>query len=275
MTEKSIDWNEVWKNRMLRYNESHGHMDCADFWGNKDIAKHCWRTKEENKKERIEKTIKGITISPMSRVLDIGSGPGTLTIPLAEKVAHVTAVEPAEGMISVLRDKIAEHGFTNIACVPKKWEHVDIMKDLEVPYDVVIASFSLGMLDIMKSISKMVDACSKYIYLYWFAGEPAWEIRYRKLWPALHGADYHSSPKCDVLFNVLYHMKIYPHITVFPYKHCSRFSSLDEAVEYFIPRYGITMYRQELILRDYLKQFLEEDNGSLLLWTTATCVKMW
>ena len=275
MAEKLIDWDEVWKNRMLRYNESHGHMDCADFWENKKIAKHYLSTAENNKKGRIEETIRDIVISPMSRVLDIGSGPGTLTIPLAEKVAHVTAIEPAEGMLSVLQEKIAEHGLINIACIQKKWEHIDITKDLEGPYDVVIASLSLGMQDIRKSILKMIDACSKYIYLYWFAGEPAWEIRYKKLWPALHGTDYHASPKCDILFNVLYNIDIYPHITVLPYKHCNRFYSLDEAVEYFIPRYRITMYRQKQILRNYLKQILDEDNDSLLLWTSATYVKIW
>ncbi len=275
MTEKLSDWNEVWKNKMLRYNESHGNMDCAGFWGNKNIAKQYWRTAKKNKEERIEKTIREIEISPMSRVLDIGSGPGILTIPLAEKVAHITAVEPAEGMINVLQDKIAEHGFTNIICIKKKWENINIIKDLKAPYDVVIASLSLGMLDIRESIQKMVDACSKYIYLYWFAGEPAWEIRYRKLWPVLHGTDYHSSPKCNILFNVLYDMGIYPHIRVFPYKHCNRFSSLSEAVEYFIPRYRITMYRQKQVLRDYLKQIIIEDKDSMLLWTRATCVKMW
>ena len=41
-----------------------------------------------------------------SRVLDIGAGPGTLAIPFDQKVAHVTAVEPAECMCSVMREKM-------------------------------------------------------------------------------------------------------------------------------------------------------------------------
>ena len=82
----------------------------------------------------------------------VSAGPGTLAIPFAEKAAHVTAVEPAEGMCSVMQEKMAEFGVKNITIVQKRWEDVDVARDLEPPYDVVIASFSLGMQDIRAAI---------------------------------------------------------------------------------------------------------------------------
>lgn len=54
-------------------------------------------------------------------------------------------------MCSVMREKMAEFGVRNISVVQKRWEDVDVEKDLQPPYDVVVASFSLGMQDIYPS----------------------------------------------------------------------------------------------------------------------------
>nr|WP_305063916.1 class I SAM-dependent methyltransferase [Methanococcoides sp.] len=272
---EKIDWNDIWKNQMLKQIGSHQAVDCASIWEEKENAKRFWEMAQENGGERIKKTISGISIYSDSRVLDVGAGPGTLAVPLAERVAHVTAVEPSEGMMNVLQDNISEYGTDNITCVQKRWEDVNVEEDLGTPYDVVIASFSLGMPDIRESIQKMIDASSRYVYLYWFAGEPSWDIHYRALWPSLHEADYQPGPKCDVLYNVLYQMGIYPHIEVFPLEHVNRFYSMDEAVEYSKSHYKITTDRQESVLRDYLEGVLEKDNDSLIMRGSTTRVKMW
>ena len=41
-----------------------------------------------------------------SLVLEVGSGPGTFVIPFARKIAKITAVEPARGMIEKILQKI-------------------------------------------------------------------------------------------------------------------------------------------------------------------------
>lgn len=226
-------------------------------------------------REITEKRIEGMKLSPDSRVLDIGAGPGTLAIPISQRVAHVTAVEPSEGMISVMQDNIKEYGIENIDPVHKDWESVDVESDLSAPYDVVFASYSLGMKDIRTSVQKMVDASSKYVYLYWFAGETSWDMHSRKLWPFLHGSEYQPAPKCDVLYNVLYDMGIYPNVSVFPFEHVHRFATLDEAVEDFKSYYNASSDTQEAILRDYFEGVLEKDNGALVQRGWSTRVKMW
>lgn len=272
---ETIDWNEVWKNQMQKQVESHSNVDCASVWEEKENAKHFWEMSQANGGERIERTISGISISPDSRVLDVGAGPGTLAIPLAERVAHVTAVEPSGGMMSVLQDNIAEYGTDNINCVHKRWEDVNVEDDLEGPYDVAIASFSLGMPDIRESIQKMMDASSRYVYLYWFAGELSWDIHYKALWPALHNNDYHPGPKCDVLYNILYQMGIYPHMEPFSLEHVNRFNSVDEAVEYFKSHYKITTDQQISVLKNYFEDVLEKDNDSLIMRGSTNRVKIW
>ncbi len=226
---KDIDWNEVWKSQTKRNRESSPGRDCARIWESRESALRFWNMCRQER-SRIDKTVWETDITAASRVLDIGAGPGTLAIPFAQKAAHVTAVEPAEGMCSVMREKMAEFGVKNISIVQKRWEDVDVEKDLQPPYDVVIASFSLGMQDIRAAIEKMMQASSRYVYLYHFAGETSWDRQWQELWPELHGREYQPGPKCDVLYNVLYQMGIYPHIRTFRLEHNQRYSSLEEAV---------------------------------------------
>ncbi|MFB3764494.1 MAG: class I SAM-dependent methyltransferase [Methanotrichaceae archaeon] len=271
---KDIDWNEVWKAQMLSSRESSSGRDCAHIWESRESAERFWRMSEENR-DRVDKTIWDMDITPESLVLDIGAGPGTLAIPFAKKVAYVTAIEPAEGMVSVLKEKMAEQGVGNISVVQKRWEDVNIYADLQPPYDIVIASFSLGMLDIRSAIQKMVEASSKYVYLYHFAGETSWDRQWRDLWPKLHGREYSPGPKCDVLYNVLYQMGIYPHVRTFSLQHNQRYSSLQEAVEALSPQAQIQSPEQESIFREYLGRTLKEENGSLILPGSSIRVKMW
>ncbi len=124
---------------MLKNIESKCAVECARVWDNKESATQYWNATQNNK-EQTQQTIEGLALTPDSRILDIGAGPGTLTIPLSTQAMHVTAVEPSEGMAGVLQNNIAEYEADNITCVQKRWEDVNVEQDLEGPYDVVIAS---------------------------------------------------------------------------------------------------------------------------------------
>ncbi|NLO29028.1 MAG: class I SAM-dependent methyltransferase [Methanosarcina mazei] len=276
MDSQGIDWNKVWKDTLEKQLALNRNVDCSSIWHGEKNARQFWRMFQDDKARAVtEKRIKDLKLSPDSRVLDIGSGPGTLAIPIARQVAHVTAVEPSDGMMNVMQENIKEYGIENIDTVHKDWEAVDVRSDLSAPYDVVFASYSLGMKDIRASIRKMMDASSKYIYLYWFAGETSWDMHSRKLWPSLHGCEYQPAPKCDVLYNVLYDMEIYPNVSVFPFEHIHRYANFEEAVEDFKSYYNVTSDSQETVLRDYLEGILEPDNGNLIQRGWSTRVKMW
>ena len=271
---KDIDWNEVWKSQTKSNRESSSSRDCARIWESRESALRFWNMCQENF-HRTEKVIQGTDITLDSRILDIGAGPGTLAIPFAQKVAHLTAVEPAEGMCSVMREKMAESEVKNITIVQKRWEDVDVERDLQPPYDVVIASFSLGMQDIRSAIEKMVQASSKYVYLYHFAGPTSWDRQWQDLWPKLHGRAYLPGPKCDVLYNVLYQMGIYPHIRTFRLVHNQRYSTLEEAMHTLAPQAQVETQEQKAILREYLQGVMREENGALVLPASSLRVKVW
>jgi len=134
---------------------------------------------------------------------------------------------------------------------------------------------SLCMLDIGQAIRRMEQASSGYVFLYWFAGLPSWDLHPLKLWPAMHGGEYHPMPKSDVLYNVLYEMGIYPNMEAFPFHKNTRFASMDEAAAYLGPRYQVNSREKERLLLRYLEGVLEEDGDFLELRHNAVCVKMW
>jgi len=208
---------------------SQGLGDYTLMWDTKEKAKKYLQMMELNP-DRIDSIISQLSLSPDFRVLDIGAGPGTLSIPMLGKVEHVTAVEPAIGMAELLTERAQQESNHNIDIVQKRWEDINIDNDLTPPYDLVIASYSLVMPDLKQAIEKMQKASSGEISLFWMAGTNSWEKQMEKLWLDIHEKTFISPPKADILFNVLYQMNIYPNVSVTEMTHAKTYSTIDEAV---------------------------------------------
>jgi len=269
------DWNEIWKARQKRHESSHSFNDPSHNWNRKENAERYDANSRSRYDERVKFTIEGLDINRNSRVLDIGSGPGTLAIPLSPLVREITAVEPGEGMVSILNEHIRKEGITNISCVRKCWEDVDISRDLDGQYDVVIASLSLTMHDIRAALAKMDDASRKYVYLYWFVDSPFWEKMYNDLWEPLHGDPYYPGPKTDCLFNVLYQMGIYANVEILPLDKEYRFTSLEEMTMFLRRRFGVTTTEQEKILGEYLAPLIRHEKDEIVISGDSTFAKIW
>jgi SAM-dependent methyltransferase len=277
--DNNIDWGDVWNRQVIKRRELGRVVGSMNQWQTKQSACRYWESALKTQYERIADTINEIEIFPNSRILDIGAGPGVLAIPLAHRVAHITAVEPLTGMVEALHEKILHGKIKNINWIQKYWEDIDVSRDLNPPYDLVLASLSLNMLGIREAILKMVEACSNLVYLYWFAGEPSWEIHSKKLIPLLHQIPFVPMPKSDILFNILVQMGIHPHIKVFDYRFTEEFSSFRELLDDFVEYYQATTRHQENIIKKYLRNLPENSlklNGkSIRLHSSSTCVKIW
>ncbi|QSZ68184.1 class I SAM-dependent methyltransferase [Methanofollis aquaemaris] len=274
MRSNAIDWNAIWKEQYDENLHCRDNGGCASIWESREKALDFLNQSREHP-ERILSIIDSLPVEAGSRVLDIGAGPGTLAVPLAGVAAHVTAVEPAAGMTEVMAEYAKEEGVSNLSVVRKRWEDLDPAVDLDGRFDVVVASYSLGMPEIRAAIEAMCEASSRWVYLFWFAGTTTWEQGLIDLWPALHGTEYHRGPKADVLFNVLYSMGICPNVETSQMEHTRRFPDLDAAVAEFREQYRVETPEQEKVLRNYLAGTLTENGGDLLLSGTTTRVKFW
>jgi len=269
-----IDWNAVWKELHEKNAECRGRGDCASIWATRDRAR-AFLAQSQERPERILKDIEGLPLKADSKVLDIGAGPGTLAVPLAAHVASVTAVEPAAGMAEVMNEHARKKGVTNLSIVRKRWEDVDSKKDLDGPYDLVIARHSLGMPNIRDAIKAMCEASSEWVYLFWFAGSTGWERAMIDLWPKLHGREYRSGPKADILYNVLYSMGIYPNVETVQMDYARKFSDIDAAVKEFREQYMISSPAQEEILRGHLQDSLLKTSEGLENSMMTNQVRLW
>lgn len=134
-------------------------------------------------------------------VLDIGPGPGTLALPLAPRVAQITAVEPSAGMRALLARHSQEQGVKNLRILPTRWEDAD-PQQVGV-HDYVVASYSLNMPQIGPALQKMNDLARKQVILYWFNGLASWEKLKVDLLPQTLGRAFQPQPKSDLLYGCL------------------------------------------------------------------------
>lgn len=258
---------------MVRSQASHVHGN-GPRWEHAEDARRYESEADEEYRQRVQETIGLLPVREGARILDIGSGPGILTIPLSERGAIVTAVEPAQGMQQVLRERVAETKFP-VRLVGKSWEEVDPDTDLEGPYDITLASFSLVMADIRAAVEKMVRVTDGEIYLVTFVEGPLWEQMARDLWPRLHGLPYYPGPKADILWNVLFQMGIYADVRVRMLGKTYRFSSLDEACKFFTRRFGASDASQIEAIRKYLEEKNMAADGTFLYRRESPYATIW
>jgi len=256
-TIEELDWNEMWKKAMQKSSiRKRRQRDTTEFWDKR--AKMFNESMKRN--DRAEGIIAKLDIEPDDTVLDIGAGPGTLAIPLAKMVKHVTAIDPSKVMLSCLKENAVTEGLNNITCINKKWEDVLIGSDI-TKHDVVIASHSLAMLNIKEMLSKMNDVAKQYVYIFTFSGWRFWD--YDELWLRLFGEEYRPGPDYIYLYNVLYEMGIHANVEIIKSEHKQRFSNLDEAVERWKENLDVSSLEAEVVIRSYLSEKLAVEDGAL------------
>jgi SAM-dependent methyltransferase len=271
-----IDWNEAWKKPGQDRKGKEEFVTCLERWSDPERCRKFDRmAKADNWKESWAR-IRAMNITPESRVLDIGAGPGTLAVPLAGMVSHVTAIEPASGMVECLKKNIRMSGIGNIEVVQKKWEDIDIAKDLDCPYDVVVASYSLGVPDLREALLKMNAATGKYVYIFWFADmQSPWRRNYGEIWEQLYGVPPRETRKPNVIFNLLNQIGIYASVDVTKEETVTRFSSIEEAVADQYAGMKLKTEEQVNVLRDFLTRKLQQENGQLVLKGRSYQAKIW
>ncbi|GAB3768341.1 class I SAM-dependent methyltransferase [Microlunatus parietis] len=95
---------------------THGHHESV-------LRSHRWRTAENSAGHLLPHLRRD------QRLLDVGAGPGTITVDLAGRVAEVTATEVGEAELALSRELAAERGATNIAFSVQDVHALDLPDD--------------------------------------------------------------------------------------------------------------------------------------------------
>jgi len=225
-----IDWNALWKAESDSPRSSQTFQ--RDLW-NKRAAGFSQRINRVvegkeglDKDDYIAKMLDRIEVNAEWNVLDIGCGPGTLTIPLAKKVKSVTALDISVEMLKHLRSSALKCNLNNIVYLNSSWQ--DAFRDnLLDKYDVVVASRSLMSGDMQEALIHVREITRQAAYLTF----PVIHLPFD--WEAYKaiGRNGKKHPPFIYIYNMLYQMGIQANVEILNSKVKVQFSSIDDAVD--------------------------------------------
>lgn len=108
-----------------------------------------------------------INLEGINSLLDVGCGPGDLTLPLARQVPRLVAVDFSQAMLDLLQQQAAREGIDNIHTVQRAWEEC---WDNIPARDLVLASRSTGVEDLQVLLDKLASHARRRVCLTQLAG---------------------------------------------------------------------------------------------------------
>ena len=231
-------WKNLWLNESKNDPEKTNGANHYKKWDNRAqmFDKRAATPEAVSRKERILSMLrKAGALQAGSRILDIGAGSGNWAITMVEMGASVVALEPSDGMVKILREKIAAKGFgpDQIGIRQQTWQDVDLEKEgLAGQFDLVFASMSPGVYD-PATLEKVMKASRNFCYLSTFSGGGPRSF-YNDLWRDITGQQLESTSWDFIYpFTYVYALGYRPQIdfNVWP---LNRKETIDEAVENII-----------------------------------------
>ena len=261
-----VDWNAVWNGESLLSRRAR--LNSGRFWdeiAERDQGASCFPD------ELTEQHLRRIAAQADETVLEIGPGLGRLTVPLARAARAVTVVDPSAGMLRRLRARADEEGLTNVRTVHGAWEDAETLDGIG-PHAVVVASYSLFMLDMRAQLERMQRLATHRVCLF-VPAEPRMPAAVERI---LFGAVVSSRmPDHVLLFNLLHDLGIDADVEVLTHAREKRYASPEEAVDEQLRFHDAPEEKRDAFTAFVAPQLRERDGGFVLAKTVKTGVLRW
>jgi ubiquinone/menaquinone biosynthesis C-methylase UbiE len=93
-------------------------------------------------------------------ILEIGSGPGTVTIPLAKKVKNILSIEFNKTNIKYLKENLKENNLKNVIICNQNWNKIND-EEIKEKFDLVFCSHFLWQIEDLENLLKRMEKASK------------------------------------------------------------------------------------------------------------------
>ena len=105
---------------------------------------------------------KRVDTSDCETLLDVGSGPATISLALAKKLKTVYALDYSKEMLNYAEQNAKNKEIDNLVSIHKSW--YDSWEDVPNA-DIVVASRSMEVKDIKKALIKLNEKANKRVYI--------------------------------------------------------------------------------------------------------------
>ncbi|QHM77642.1 Aklanonic acid methyltransferase DauC [Mixta theicola] len=146
-----------------------------------------------------------IDLQGAATLLDMGCGPGSVCLPLADKLTHVYGVDYSQGMLQAARKRAQQAGVDNLRLIRRAWE--ENWDDLPV-CDIAVASRSTLVADLAQALAKLNQKARLRVYTTHL-------VRPYFISPLIQrllGREVTAYPTYIYAVNLLYQMGIYAHV---------------------------------------------------------------
>lgn len=237
---EDLDWSKLWQN--AREKKSWTAKGPAD-WDKKAPS----FARRNSDSPFVKLVLQHIPFDKETTVLDAGSGPGTLTLPLAPKVQSITAIDYSKGMLELLDSQAKQQGSNNITTVLGSWE--DDWARLNIKkHDICIASRSLSVADLQGALGKLNNYAKKYVFIVDRINPTPFD---NGAFKAL-GRPFRSGPDYIYTINTLYSMDIHPCVNIISLEKTASFSSMTAAFESYSWMFKDLTGKEEQKLKEYI-----------------------
>lgn len=254
LTYNDLDWHSLWQN--ARAQKSWTAKGSAD-WDKKAAAFAARNTSSPY----VELILQRLPLDKTMSILDAGSGPGTLSIPLARLVRSVTALDYSRGMLDVLEKLSREQGLDNITTIHASWE--DDWQKLDIrQYDICIASRSLSVDNLRAALRKLNSHARRYVFIAdRITPTPFDPDAFRAI-----GRDFRSGPDYIYTINTLYSMGIHACIDIISLEAETSYPSAEAALDSYKWMFKeLTAEEEEDLQRYILSNSRTDNNGNIIV----------
>lgn len=249
-----IDWQLLWQQSRS-----------AKSWKSKNAKE--WDKKAEAFAGRTRDSsyvglfLKHLDLDKDVSVLDVGCGPGTLALPIAERVSQVTALDYSQGMLELLNERAEQQGIKNIRTVHCGWE--DDWSEFDIgPHNLVIASRSMNIPDLAGALQKLGRYATDTIHV---AERIAPSPFDPEAFAAL-GREFNSGPDYIYTVNMLYHLGIHPRIERIELERELRFEDLDRAVQDYTWMFKDLLPEEKRLLEEFVrKRIIKQEDDHIIV----------
>ena len=254
MDPADFDWNELWKQAK---------------------EKKSWKSKKAKDWDRrasgfarrtagsvyIDHFLRLLDPQPDWSVFDMGCGPGTLALPMAERVKKVSAVDFSQKMLEILKNRARLKGLTNIRTHHCSWQDDWLEHGID-RHDVAIASRSLAVPDLQEALGKLCRHARKLVAVTDRVGHGPFDAGAF----AAIGRTIESGPDYMYTVNLLHQMGYLPRVDYIALERELSYADFDEALQSYLWMFRDITTGEKKRLQKYLQSITTTaDNGRLVL----------